>query len=85
MAVIAAVNAVIALVCYARVARTTWMDLLPEDAPDPASRTRPLSGSPALTLGRSVLFVIVAGVLPTRRHLRRSRQARNCQHLKSGT
>ena len=64
LAVIAAVNAVIALVYYARVGKTMWMDPLPEDAPDAALRTRPLSGSLALALGISALFVIVAGVLP---------------------
>ena len=61
---IAAVNAVIALVYYARVAKTMWMDPLPEEAPDATLRARPLSGSLALALGISVLFVIVAGVLP---------------------
>ena len=61
---IAAVNAVVALVYYARVAKTMWMDPLPEDAPDTTLRTRPLSGSLALALGISALFVIVAGVLP---------------------
>ena len=60
LAVIAAVNAVIALVYYARVAKTIWMDPLPEAAPDTSLRTRPLSGSLALALGISVLFVIVA-------------------------
>ena len=64
LAVIAAVNAVIALVYYARVGKTMWMDSLPEDAPDLSLRTRPLTGSLALALGISVLFVIVAGVLP---------------------
>ena len=64
LAVIAAVNAVIALVYYARVAKTMWMDPLPEDLPDATLRTRPLSGSLALALGISALFVIIAGVLP---------------------
>ena len=45
LAVIAAVNAVILLVYYARVAKTMWMVPLPEDAPDTTLRTRPLSGS----------------------------------------
>ena len=44
--------------------RTMWMDPRPDEAPDTALRTRPLSGSLALALGISVLFVIVAGVLP---------------------
>ena len=64
LAVIAAVNAVIALVYYARVAKTMWMDPIPEDGPDAVRLARPLSGSLALALGISALFVIVAGVLP---------------------
>ena len=64
LAVIAAVNAVIALVYYARVGKAMWMDPLPEDGPDPALRARPLSGTLALALGISALFVIIAGVLP---------------------
>ena len=64
LAVIAAVNAVIALVYYARVGKTMWMDPLPEGSPDQERLTRPLSGSLALALGISALFVIVAGVLP---------------------
>ena len=64
LAVIAVVNAVIALVYYARVGKTMWMDPLPEDGPGATLRTRPLSGSLALALGIFALFVIVAGVLP---------------------
>ena len=64
LAVVAAVNAVIALVYYARVGKTMWMDPLPEGSPDQERLTRPLSGSLALALGISALFVIVAGVLP---------------------
>ena len=64
LAVIAAVNAVIALIYYARVGKTMWMDPLPEDGPDAVRLARPLSGSLALVLGICALFVIVAGVLP---------------------
>ena len=60
----AAVDAVIALIYYARVGKTMWMDPLPEDGPDAVRLTRPLSGSLALVLGICALFVIVAGGLP---------------------
>lgn len=54
----------IALIYYARVGKTMWMDPLPEDGPDAVWLTRPLSGSLALVLGICALFVIVAGGLP---------------------
>ncbi len=65
LAVVAAVNAVIALFYYARVGKTMWMDPLPADGPDAVRLARPLTGSLALALGITVLFVLVAGVLPS--------------------
>lgn len=65
LAAAAAVNAVIALVYYARVSKTMWMDPLPEGAPsDSEARTRPMGGALALALGITAAFVIAAGVLP---------------------
>ena len=61
LAVIAAVNAVIALVYYARIGKTMWMDHVPEGTDTAA---RPVSGSLALALGISAIFVVVAGILP---------------------
>ena len=64
LAVIAAINAVIGLVYYARVAKTMWMDPLPADSPEAPKPDRTLSGSLGLALGISALFVIIAGVFP---------------------
>ena len=64
LAVIAAVNAVIALVYYAKVAKAMWMDPPPADGPSPELTARPLSGSLSLAMGISALFVAVAGILP---------------------
>ncbi|MYH56076.1 MAG: NADH-quinone oxidoreductase subunit N [Acidimicrobiia bacterium] len=63
LAVIAAVNAVIALVYYARIGKTMWMDPVPEGI-EPKADSRPLVGSLALALGITALFVGAAGVLP---------------------
>ena len=65
LAVIAAVNAVIALVYYARIGKTMWMDPVPEGR-EPEAASHQLSRSPslALALGITALFVGVAGVLP---------------------
>ena len=65
LAVIAAVNAVIALVYYARIAKSVWMDPVPADAPDEAQRTRPLAGSLSLAMGITAVFVVLAGILPS--------------------
>ena len=61
---IAAINAVIALVYYARIAKTMWMDPLPEDAADEDQRVRPLATSLGLAMTICAAFVLVAGVLP---------------------
>ena len=64
LAVIAAVNAVIALFYYARVVKTVFMDDVPETAPvDEAART-PLSPSLALALGLTAFMVVVTGFFP---------------------
>lgn len=60
----AAVNAVIALVYYARVAKTMWMDPLPAGADAGAAPARSLGGALALALGITAVFVAAAGVLP---------------------
>ncbi len=64
LAVIAAINAVIALVYYARVAKTMWMDPVPVDMADRVEPERPIAGSLSLAMGISAAFVVVAGVLP---------------------
>ena len=64
LAVIAAINAVIALVYYARVAKAMWMDPVPADAADESQRVRPLAGSLSLAMIITAAFVLVAGVLP---------------------
>ena len=64
LAAAAAVNAVIALVYYARVAKIMWMDPLPEGAGGAAAPAPSLGGALALALGITAVFVAAAGVLP---------------------
>jgi NADH:ubiquinone oxidoreductase subunit 2 (subunit N) len=60
--VIAAINTVIALVYYARVAKVVWMDPAPETAP--AGRDRPVATSLGLVLGIAAVITVVLGFLP---------------------
>ena len=64
LAVIAAVNAVIALVYYARVAKSMWMDPAPAGAAPQSGSDRPPAGSLTLVMGISAAFVVAAGILP---------------------
>jgi len=61
LAVIAAVNAVIALYYYARVAKAMWFDEAPAGS---EIATEPPAGSLSLALGITVLVTIVIGVFP---------------------
>ncbi|GIU91485.1 MAG: NADH-quinone oxidoreductase subunit N [Acidimicrobiia bacterium] len=61
LAVIAAINAVIALYYYARVAKVVWFDEAPAGA-EPA--TEPPAASLALTLGIAAVATVVVGVFP---------------------
>jgi NADH-quinone oxidoreductase subunit N len=64
LAVIAAVNAVIALYYYARVVKTVYMDQIPVTAPvDEAART-PVAAPLALALGLTAAVVVAAGFFP---------------------
>lgn len=64
LAVVAVINAVIAFVYYARVAKVMWMDPVAPGAASIVSRPAPISPSLGLALGLSIVFVIVAGILP---------------------
>ena len=64
LAVIAAVNAVIALYYYARVIKTVFMDPVPVTAPADEAATRPVSRPLALALGLTAVVVVVTGFLP---------------------
>lgn len=64
LAVIAAVNAVIALVYYAKVAKSMWMDPVPADASHDTNTEQPVAGSLMLTMIIAVVFVVAAGILP---------------------
>jgi NADH-quinone oxidoreductase subunit N len=64
LAVIAAVNAVIALYYYARVVKTVYIDQIPVTAPvDEAART-PVAAPLALALGLTAAVVVAAGFFP---------------------
>ena len=64
LAVIAAVNAVIALFYYARVVKTVFMDPVPETAPVTEAEASPVDWPLALALGITALVVVVAGFFP---------------------
>jgi NADH-quinone oxidoreductase subunit N len=61
LAVIAAVNAVIALYYYARVTKTVWFDAPPEGAPDASSAP---AGSLGLAIGLTAVATVVIGFYP---------------------
>jgi NADH-quinone oxidoreductase subunit N len=62
LAVIAAVNTVIALYYYARITKAVWLDPAPaEAAGDRDART---SGSLRLALGISAVLTLVVGIFP---------------------
>jgi NADH-quinone oxidoreductase subunit N len=64
LAVIAAVNAVIALFYYARVVKTVFMDPVAETAPIEEAAARPVARPLALALGITAATVVVAGFFP---------------------
>jgi NADH-quinone oxidoreductase subunit N len=63
LAVIAAINAVIALYYYARVVKTVWLDAPPEGADLEQEAVVP-AGSLRLALGVSVVLTVVIGFFP---------------------
>jgi NADH-quinone oxidoreductase subunit N len=63
LAVVAAVNAVIALYYYARVVKAVWLDEEPNPVPSPA-RSVP-AGSLQLALGIAGLLTLVVGIYPS--------------------
>ncbi len=65
LAVIAAINAVIALVYYANVAKSMWMDPVPADASHDTEQVQPVAGTLTLSMGIAAAYVLVAGVLPS--------------------
>ncbi len=64
LAVIAAVNAVIALFYYARVVKVAWMDPLPETAPAPEVRERPVQPALAVALAITAIVTVAVGFYP---------------------
>jgi NADH-quinone oxidoreductase subunit N len=64
LAVIAAVNAVIALFYYARVVKTVFMDPVAETAPIEEAISTPVARPLALALGITAVAVVVTGFFP---------------------
>jgi NADH-quinone oxidoreductase subunit N len=64
LAVIAALNAVIALFYYARVVKTVYMDQVPVTAPADEAGRRPLAAPLTLALGLTAAVVVLAGFFP---------------------
>jgi NADH-quinone oxidoreductase subunit N len=64
LAVIAAVNAVIALFYYAKVVKSIYFDPVPDDVDVDAAGARPIARPLALAIGLTALVVVVAGFFP---------------------
>jgi NADH-quinone oxidoreductase subunit N len=64
LAVVAAVNSVIAFVYYAKVVKAAWFDPVPEDVPAGALRDETVGPPLRLALGLTTLGVVVIGVFP---------------------
>ena len=64
MAVIAALNSVVALVYYAKVVKVVWMDPVPESVDVDAVEQRQVVPSLRLAVGISAVAVVVLGVFP---------------------
>ncbi len=64
LAVVAAVNAVIALFYYARVIKSIYFDPVPESVDAGAAADRPMARPLALAIGLTVVAVVVAGFFP---------------------
>ena len=64
LAVIAAVNSVIAFVYYARVVKSVWFDPVPEDMLSGEAKDATASPSLALALGITAAGVLVIGIFP---------------------
>jgi len=62
LAVIAAVNAVVAFYYYARVVKTAWFDPAPDEIPED-TETGP-TGPLSLAMGLALVAVLVVGVFP---------------------
>lgn len=62
LAVIAAVNSVIAFYYYARVVKTVWMDPAPAELAEEA--TAPAAGALKLAMGIAAVAVVVIGIFP---------------------
>jgi NADH-quinone oxidoreductase subunit N len=64
LAVIAAVNSVIAFVYYAKVVKAAWFDPVPEDVLSGEAKSGVVSPSLKLALGITAVGVIVIGIFP---------------------
>jgi len=64
LAVIAALNSVVAIYYYARVVKAMWMDPVPSTVPDIEVREAPVPMPLALALGITAAIVLVVGAVP---------------------
>ena len=64
LAVIAGLNAVIALVYYARVVKVMWMDPVPATLPPAEVREAPVASSLNIALALTASVVLLAGIFP---------------------
>jgi NADH:ubiquinone oxidoreductase subunit 2 (subunit N) len=64
LAVVAAVNSVIAFVYYARVVKAAWFDPVPEDVLTGEARSAHVAPTLGLAMGIAAVVVIVTGIFP---------------------
>jgi NADH-quinone oxidoreductase subunit N len=65
LAVIAAVNSVVAFVYYARVVKAAWFDPVPEDVLTGEARSAYVAPTLGLAMGIAAVVVIVVGIFPS--------------------
>ncbi len=65
LAIIAAVNSVIAFVYYARVVKSAWFDPVPEDVLTGEARSAQLAPTLGLAMGIAAAMVLIVGIFPS--------------------
>lgn len=64
LAIIAALNSVVAFYYYAKVVKTVWMDSVPDELQSQVGQEERVPGSLRLAMGLSALAVVLVGIFP---------------------